>query len=572
MAEPSAWPPRTRDPMARPLLWRLPLVLFVALGLVGLFRVDALLRRDTERDAERFAEQLQSLVATHLRDRASGLHALSIALAAMGESAGRAPRFLPLARELLGAAPEVATVSLLDTAGKVRDRLVRRQARREREVPYGGRLERAVAVAAALRSGRMTATPTITLSDGSSGIVLYDPIGAGGAGLVSAGIAHDRLFGRVLAPHLGDRFGYRLRDEVGTTITRHARWAEGGAGTVSRAVELPDGRRWTIDVAVPRAEPFLPRLLSALGGVLLIALVVVSVLREAARSERLREHSLQLELLSRDLLDANVRLEERAGQVAEANRAKSRFLANVSHELRTPINAIVGYNALALDGVYGALPAPMQGAHERIRLASRHLQALVDDVLDLSRIEVGRMALDPVAVDLGAVLRGVAAIVEPTAAAKGLHVDVVLGRDLPRLTTDVRHLKRILLNLTSNAVKFTERGVVTLVARRDPAAPGERVSIAVEDTGVGIAPADQQRIFEEFEQVLVEPGAAARGDSLRRGTGLGLAVVRKLARLLGGDVQVESAPGLGSRFTLVIPIDAPRRAGVDGVDAPPAHD
>ena len=240
-------------------------------------------------------------------------------------------------------------------------------------------------------------------------------------------------------------------------------------------------------------------------------------------------------------------------QVAEANRAKSRFLANVSHELRTPINAIVGYNALVLEGVYGALSDGLREAHERIRLASRHLLALVDEVLDLSRIEAGRMSFEPGVVDIAALLDGVAAVVEPTAAAKGVHVDVVLGRDLPRLTTDGRHLRKVLLNLASNAVKFTEEGVVTLVARRDPDAPDQRVVLAVEDTGIGIATADQARIFEEFEQVLAD----ARGDSLRRGTGLGLPIARKLSRLMGGDVELESAPGQGSRFVVRIPITAP---------------
>lgn len=557
MADSPAWPPRVRDPMARPLLWRLPLAVFVFVGLAAVANFDALLRRDVERDAERHAEQVQALLSAHLRDRASYVHALTLALAALNEAPGRAPSFLPLSRELQGGAQEVVSIALVDTMGRVREQLIR-HAQADTLVPESrdaGSLERAVAVAGAVRQGRMTITPTVTLRDGSAGVIMYDPIVRAGRtlGLVGAGIAHRRLLDGAVTAHA--RFSHRVRDTGGEVITLDARWPTSPQRVVTRDVMLPDGRRWEVDIAVPRFEPFLPRLLTGLAGAALIALVVATVLREAGRSERLAEHSLRLELVSRDLLDANVRLEERAGQVVEANRAKSRFLANVSHELRTPINAIVGYNALALDGMYGSLPTSLREAHERIRLASRHLLALVDDVLDLSRIEAGRMSLEPGPVDPGALLASVAAVVEPTAAAKGVHIDVVLGRDLPRLVTDGRHLRQILINLASNAVKFTERGVITLVARRDPADPTERFLLAVEDTGVGILPADQVRVFEEFEQVLDD----ARGDSQRRGTGLGLPIARKLALLLGGDVEVDSTPGIGSRFTVRVPIVVPGR-------------
>jgi signal transduction histidine kinase len=565
MADSPAWPPRVRDPMARPLLWRLPLAVFVLVGLAGVASIDALLRRDVEREAERHAEQAQALLGAHLQDRASYVHALTLALAALNEGPGRSPSFLPLSRELQGGAREVISIALVDTLGRVQDRLVRQAdgAVLMPEHREEGSLERAVAVAGAVRQGRMTITPTVTLRDGSAGVIIYDPIVRGGRilGLIGAGIAHQRLLEGAITAHA--RFAHRVRDTGGEVITLDARWPTAPQHIVTRAVTLPDGRRWEVDIAVPRFEPFLPRLLTGLAGAALIALVVATVLREAARSERLAEHSLRLELVSRDLLDANVRLEERAGQVVEANRAKSRFLANVSHELRTPINAIVGYNALALEGMYGLLPAPLREAHERVRLASRHLLALVDDVLDLSRIEAGRMSLEPGPVDAGAVLASVAAVVEPTAAAKGVHIDVVLGRDLPRLITDARHLRQILLNLASNAVKFTEQGVITLVARRDPVDPTGRFLLAVEDTGIGISATDQARIFEEFEQVLAD----ARGDSQRRGTGLGLPIARKLAILLGGDVEVDSTPGIGSRFTVRIPIVAPGR---DATGAPAA--
>jgi len=264
-------------------------------------------------------------------------------------------------------------------------------------------------------------------------------------------------------------------------------------------------------------------------------------------------HSFNLELLSRDLLDANVRLEERAQQVNEANMAKSRFLANVSHELRTPLNAIVGYNALALSGLYGEVTPELRGAHDRIRAAADHLLRVVNDVLDLSKIEVGRMEVDVREVSLEPLLEGVVSVVEPIAEAKDVRIDLVVARGLPPVVTDARHVRQILLSLATNAIKFTERGSVTIVAKYDDAATSRSVLIAVEDTGIGIAARDLDRIFDEFEQVR----PSGRGDSIARGTGLGLAVSRKLAHLLGGDVRVESQLGTGSRFTLTLPLEPP---------------
>jgi signal transduction histidine kinase len=298
-------------------------------------------------------------------------------------------------------------------------------------------------------------------------------------------------------------------------------------------------------------------------GLTSLFIVFLLVLREDARAERIAMHSFNLELLSRDLLDANVRLEERAQQVTEANMAKSRFLANVSHELRTPLNAIVGYNSLALSGLYGEVTPELRGAHDRIRAAADHLLHVVNDVLDLSKIEVGRMNVERRTVVLEPLLEGVISMVEPVAEAKGVRLDMVVPRDLPAFVSDPRHVRQILVSLLTNAIKFTERGSVTIVAKVSDVAQTKSISIAVEDTGIGIAPADLGRIFDEFEQV--RPGG--RGDSIARGTGLGLAVSRKLARLLGGDVRVDSQLGQGSRFTLTLPLEprsVPEAAGETG--------
>jgi signal transduction histidine kinase len=382
-------------------------------------------------------------------------------------------------------------------------------------------------------------------------------------GYIGGGLAYQALFNDALAGQLQGSFAYRISDASGDVIAISPDYPEQVASLVTRTVAFPGGPGWTLDVAIPRFQPLISRLVTWTVGLMLLVLVVFLVLREEARARRFAAHSFDLELMSRDLLDANVRLEERAQQIAQANRAKSRFLANVSHELRTPLNAIVGYNSLAIDGIYGTLPAPLRGAHERIRAAAEHLLALVNDVLDLSKIEVGRMEIDLEVADIGALLDSVVTVIEPIASAKGLHVDVILGRDLPRITTDGRHVRQILLNLASNAIKFTERGSVTLIARRSDADAGDFVSIAVEDTGCGIAPDDIERIFEEFEQVR----PSGRGDSLQRGTGLGLAIARKLARLLGGEIDVSSREGVGSRFTLRLPLQAPAQSPAAGEDS-----
>src|SRR6185436_3925035 len=159
--------------------------------------------------------------------------------------------------------------------------------------------------------------------------------------------------------------------------------------------------------------------------------------------------------------------------------AKSRFLANVSHELRTPLNAIVGYNALALSGLYGEVTPELRGAHDRIRTAADHLLRVMNDVLDLSKIEVGRMEVDVRSLTLEHLLEGVISIVEPVAEAKDVRIDLVVSRDLPTVNTDPRHVRQILMNLATNAIKFTERGSITIVAKCGDGADEGRVLICV---------------------------------------------------------------------------------------------
>ena len=485
-----------------------------------------------------------------MKGRSRSARELLTTLAALTASAHGArdelERFDVLAAEIRREMPDIATVYLLDARGAVR------QARGEDVLP-GGKLAhrafplRAPAMRRAAEEHGVAATAPLTLADGRPGTLLYVPIMEGNrlTGYVAGAFAYERLFTRALAGQLRGRFAWRVFDERGDVIATSASYPTRIARDIERPLELPGGHGWTLHVAIGSMQPLMARTLNWTTGAIVILLVASLALREEFRARRFAAYSRDLELLSRDLLDANMRLEERSQQIAEANRAKSRFLANVSHELRTPLNAIVGYNALALDGMYGDLPQPLRASHQRVQAAADHLLGLVNDVLDLSKIEVGRMDLEIEPVDLDAVLDGVATVVEPAAEAKGLRVDVVVGRDVPKIETDPRHLRQILLNLVANAIKFTERGSVTVVAKRT----GDMIAIVVEDTGIGIADTDRERIFEEFEQVR----PSGRGDSMQRGTGLGLAIARKLARLLGGDVTVVSNLGRGSCFTLALP-------------------
>ncbi len=273
---------------------------------------------------------------------------------------------------------------------------------------------------------------------------------------------------------------------------------------------------------------------------------------ERAQRRRLKERSAELEHLSFEL--------------ARANRAKSEFLANVSHELRTPLAAIVGFVDLLRDGSYGELGPRMVSPVDRIQASAEHLQAPVDQVLDLARLSAGRLEVHREPLSLRAFVIDVASEIEPLILERGLTLSLQVPATLPRLTTDPTLLRHILVKLLGNAAKFTTSGGIIVRAAFVPdgavtryvrtaakrpmlAASGSWVALQVVDTGIGIAERDHERIFEEFEQV--DPGS--RGDSERRGTGLGLSITRRLARLLDGDITLESEPGRGSTFTCWLP-------------------
>lgn len=234
-------------------------------------------------------------------------------------------------------------------------------------------------------------------------------------------------------------------------------------------------------------------------------------------------------------------------ELANANQAKDRFLASMSHELRTPLNAIIGFTGTLLMKLPGPLTADQDKQLRTVQGSARHLLALINDLLDVAKIEAGKMELQPEPVDGRAVLEDIAATLRPQAEAKGLAMALDLPAGDCSLLTDRRALRQIVINLTANAIKFTPAGWVRIALTQDGGAPGGRTAVVVEDSGVGISATDQARLFGAFSRIAQRDGAVPEG------TGLGLHLSLKLARLLGGDILVDSEPGRGSRFTLTLP-------------------
>jgi signal transduction histidine kinase len=237
-------------------------------------------------------------------------------------------------------------------------------------------------------------------------------------------------------------------------------------------------------------------------------------------------------------------IQDKSRQLAQASRHKSQFLANMSHELRTPLNAILGYTELLIDKVYGETPAKMQDVLRRIDSNGKHLLGLINDVLDLSKIEAGQLVLALGDYSLKNVVHTVSSVVEPLANEKQLKFSIELPPDLPPGYGDERRLTQVVLNLVGNAIKFTDVGEVVIRAAK----VNGSFEVSVRDTGPGISKADEARLFQEFQQA---------DNSITRkkgGTGLGLAICKRIIELHGGRIWVESAPGHGSTFSFTLPV------------------
>jgi len=333
--------------------------------------------------------------------------------------------------------------------------------------------------------------------------------------------------------------------------------------TISPAI----GRREQMKLHVPDSGTELP--VEVVSGKILNRrgepLAIVSVLHDLTEQvenerlyEELKKSSTELEerilAATADLAEQNTRLQWQSRELEKANRLKSEFLASMSHELRTPINALIGYASLMLDRIYGELTQRQEEGLQRIQAAAQHLLALINDILDLAKIEAGRMPLHLEDVTLSDIMTEISQQIEPLVRKKALafHVDLPSRRLV--LHTDRTKVKQILLNLLSNAVKFTHSGGIWITVLKDE----EDLRFDVRDTGIGIRESDLAAIWEDFRQV----------DQSRTrefgGTGLGLSITRKLVDGLGGHVFAESVFGKGTTFTVILPIRS-----VVGPDDPP---
>jgi signal transduction histidine kinase len=230
-------------------------------------------------------------------------------------------------------------------------------------------------------------------------------------------------------------------------------------------------------------------------------------------------------------------------ELESASRHKSEFLASMSHELRTPLNAVIGFSQVLRQQMFGELNEKQVEYVDDILSSGQHLLNLINDILDLAKVEAGRMELQPAPFALDETLRNATAMVRERATRQDVTLSTEIDDSVGEIEADERKVKQILFNLLSNAVKFTPAGgTVTLAARTD----ASQAIISVRDTGVGISPLDQARIFEDFYQL--GPGMA------QEGTGLGLALTKRLVDLHGGELTLESAPGAGSTFTVRLPL------------------
>jgi signal transduction histidine kinase len=242
-------------------------------------------------------------------------------------------------------------------------------------------------------------------------------------------------------------------------------------------------------------------------------------------------------------------LAEALEQLEIASNHKSEFLANMSHELRTPLNAILGYTELILDKIYGDVPEKIQGVLERLEKNGRHLLGLINDVLDLSKIEAGQLSLSLNDYSMQEVVHTVVNSVESLAEEKHLALRVSVPPDLTVGRGDEQRIVQVFLNLVGNAIKFTEEGEVKV----EVTSSNSKFLVAVSDTGPGLSEADQQRIFEEFHQ------ADSSSTKKKGGTGLGLAISKKIVAMHGGRIWVESSPGQGSTFWFTLPVRVERQ-------------
>ncbi|MFN7972646.1 MAG: DAHL domain-containing protein [Acidobacteriota bacterium] len=307
-------------------------------------------------------------------------------------------------------------------------------------------------------------------------------------------------------------------------------------------------------------------------GLLLFAYSAWAMLRVRRTAVLLARANEELEARVADRtakLNSSLREQERmAGSLAEAkdraetaNQDKSAFLANMSHELRTPLNAVIGYTELLTEEVIERQQEDLAPDLDRVHQSATHLLGLINGILDLSKIEAGKMELYLEEVDVAELLREVDATVKPLAPRNGNTLVLDAGPALGKMICDATKVRQTLLNLESNALKFTEKGTVTLSGRREPGDGGDWITLSVRDTGIGLTDEQKDRLFQVFSQ------ADASTTKRFGGTGLGLHISRRFCRMMGGDITVESKPGEGSTFVVKLPAVAKPTPGIQVTEA-----
>ena len=530
----------------------------IVLGLVLLLMVGALVTADRALSAASGeAAAVDALESSRLLEQvvAEQIAAMNVLRAPLARPGDR-PQLERLAASYREGEPGLRDLAIIDSEARV---LL--------SAPSAGAIPAPVGSEATLTAGP------------DSTVILAVPLSSEGRslGAVVARFDARRLFDTALDTTPETRAGLVLASGRDTVLAVGPRSQSRSLTWRSAPVRLP-GAAWSLSVGHAQRSQILRITLWTLG---LIAMLVFGggMLRERRQALRVAERSAELERLSSELL--------------RANRMKSEFLANVSHELRTPLNAIVGFVDLLRDGVYGELSPRQAPPVERIAASATHLRHLVDQVLDIAKIAAGRLEVHAETIVLRPFVLNVVSELEPLITERGLNLSIAVGASLPRVRTDPTHLRQILVNLIGNAIKYTPAGGIAVRGKLTglPAAANGRttapedsallnrspdrrktwIALQVIDTGIGISPSDQERIFDEFEQV----NAGPRSDSMERGTGLGLAISRRLARLLGGEISVESQAGKGSTFTIWLPVspadiplvlteqpEAPQRAAV----------
>jgi signal transduction histidine kinase len=550
----------------RPSSVALAVSLLFALG--GIFAIDRALA-----DSNRSRVQIQAVESAARVEGFLTVHAQALqSVRGLYLDPGREvtdEQFKSLLQSLQQYAPAFQRVWITDSASRIQFQDLR--GTQGSALPAGTRVDtvHVQPFKDAIQAARLTEKTQISsigvLGSGERGLLLIQPIfvgsrfvGFAGGTLTGKSILEDAkgpeppLPGKLIILAASDTMS------TATTIVSHSRLPVDSA---SASIRIPGGGSWRL-IAVRQAADQSVRFLLWGVGLATLGTLLVGLLHERRQGLRLADRSAELERLSSELL--------------RANRVKSEFLANVSHELRTPLNAIVGFVELLRDGVYGELNVRQAGPVERIASSASHLRQLVDQILDLAKMAAGRLDVQWEIIELKSFVLDLTSEIEALLAERGLALSISISTSLPRVRTDPMHLRQIVLNLLGNSLKFTPSGGIAVRARlvdmaAEPPGSGENggptgipqtgtwIALEVADTGVGIARSDQERIFEEFEQV----NAGPRTDSMQRGTGLGLPISRRLARLLGGELTVVSEPGKGSTFTVWIPIvGQPKGSGV----------